>query len=194
MTVSQIAQAASIPRSERGACRIPGNEACGRVLLVGEDNPLSQDPRYALYHEPRGCAGGRLQARILGVQARQTYLPMWRTNLCAVGWDPVVAVCRAVELCVGRPSWGVIVMLGTKVAVAFERGTGVQVDSLGEPARSSIDGPILVAIPHPSGRNLAWNDRANVQTARAILREVAPDIPWGELEASPEGRIDAARA
>src|ERR1700755_3546523 len=52
------------------ATRIDRPGACARVLLVGESNPISSDARYALYHEPHGCAGYLLQRLVLGVHAR----------------------------------------------------------------------------------------------------------------------------
>ncbi len=37
----------------------------------------------------------------------------------------------------------------------------------------------FVAVPHPSGRNRVWNDQDAVPRVRALLRALAPAIPWG---------------
>ena len=170
-----------------GATRIMGPAACSRVLLVGEDNPLSVEPEYALYMEPNGCAGHRLQSKILGVDARRTYLAMWRTNLCVGGWDEQDAMDRAVELgaLYGEPApWSLIVMLGVKVAKAFRRAGVADVQPFGMVVRDIDRGGhrTFVSLPHPSGRNTVWNDPAKVAGARALLKQVASDVPWGELD------------
>ena len=46
-----------------GACRSALRDtpdACGRILLCGEDNPVSAEPEHALYPLPDNCAGHRL--------------------------------------------------------------------------------------------------------------------------------------
>lgn len=37
----------------------------------------------------------------------------------------------------------------------------------------------LVSLPHPSGRNLIWNQPGKVSLARGLLRLVAPGVSWG---------------
>lgn len=163
---------------------------------MGELNPYGADPRYALYHEPAGSAGGRLQRAILGVSARRTYLPMWRTNLCVRDWDADEAVARATILSgrlVGDRPWGVVVALGVSVARALSEATGVRRLGLVDGPVETPSGILLVSLPHPSGRNYAWNGAAGQETigrVRALLRAVAPDVPWGEL--SEEGRVVAS--
>lgn len=166
------------------ACRIAGPDACRLVLIVGEDNPLSADPRYALYHEPAGCAGHRLQSSILGLFPRKSYLPIWRTNLCVGGWRPDMAVDRARVLCRTGSPWKLVIMLGVKVSDAFAEATHVLVSPLD--ASGIIRGPEirLVHLPHPSGRNLVWNDRRKISAARSILGRLCPGVPWGELDGS----------
>lgn len=174
-----------------------GNIASGDVLLCGEDNPLSSSPHHALYHQPINCAGHRLQSKILGVRPRETYLGMWRTNLCVGGWDRTMAQDRAALLAGQAVPWSVVVMLGVKVAGAFAHATRRR--NLGEPfavtkmtgaelriatgMRSDAEplGCTFVALPHPSGRNTLWNLPENIDRARAILREAMPTVPWGEL-------------
>lgn len=186
-----------MPLLHLDASRIAGPDACANILLVGEDNPLHGAPHFALYHEPRGCSGHRLQSKILGLRPRQSYLPIWRTNLCVGGWDRTMAADRAAALVGKANPWNVVVMLGAKVGDAFRRAT--QRAGIDEPfTRTLISGYSLMAscglrvddppvdvtfvmLPHPSGRNTAWNDAAKVDQARALLRAVAPDVPWGEV-------------
>lgn len=172
------------------ACRTPfptADYACSRVLLVGEDNPYGSTPEWALYCAPEGCAGQRLQARILGLRP-DVYLSIWRTNLCAGGWSMKAAKARADDLfSTYLGSWRTIVMLGRKVADAFARATGKAVPPFGQSRHvvhfSEYTNAVrtLVSLPHPSGRNTIWNDPRRVIDARMLLAEVAPDVPWGEL-------------
>ena len=167
-----------------GACRISGPDACGEILLVGEDNPLSMDPRYALYHEPRNCTGQRLQSKILGLRPRQSYLPIWRTNLCIGGWDADAAQDRAIVLLGEDAPWRIIVMLGAKVSGAFTRASGTHVATFSHSLDGRSGRQVRVSLPHPSGRNPIWNDLTKVDLARSILRGVAPGVLWGEIDGS----------
>lgn len=167
-----------------GASRIAGPDACRRVLLVGELNPYGADPDYALYYEPPNSAGGRLQRVVLGLPARQWYLPIWRVNLCAGSFDREAAAARVADLLCEAP-WRTIILLGKQVKRAFglpaqprtlvERDFWHTVTTIGPTRR-------IIGIPHPSGRNPLWGDRANVERARLLLREVSPEIPWGSLD------------
>jgi hypothetical protein len=62
-----------------------------------------------------------------------------------------------------------IVVLGRRAQRAF---------ALGKPDALTVitrhRGPIVVALPHPSGRNRWWNDPAHVVDAEALMRRV-----WG---------------
>lgn len=185
-----------MPLRHLDASRIAGPDACAKILLVGEDNPLHSDPDFALYHQPSGCSGHRLQSKILGLRPRQSYLPLWRTNLCIGGWDRAMAADRAASLVGQANPWIVVVMLGAKVADAFKRATRRAV--IDEPfTETLVTGPSLamscglrdgapadttfVMLPHPSGRNTIWNDKTKVQAARSLLAAVAPAVPWGEI-------------
>jgi hypothetical protein len=164
--------------SHLGASRIAGPDACGKILVCGEGNPYGSDERYALYNEPSTSAGGRLQRRIFGIEGRRWYLPLWRVNLCIGAFDRDDAKARATEL-LGEAPWSLIVLLGRQVQRAF--GV-VAADGFIETTAPSGPERWIVGIPHPSGRNALWNDQANVDHARKILRAVAPEIPWGHLD------------
>ena len=154
-----------------------------RICLVGEDNPLSDAPEHALYCYPPGCSGARLR-RILGLP-EDDYLALNRTNLCASEAWSMREARRRVALLSADPSapWRILVLLGRKVADAFsyERPfftTGI------EPATATWREPLwLVSLPHPSGRVTLWNKEEHRLRARAILRELAPAIGWGDPNA-----------
>lgn len=175
-----------------GACRetyAAAPEACARVLLVGEDNPYGSAPEFALYNRPEGCSGERLQSRILGLR-EETYLAIWRTNLCLGKWSTRAAKERARELMQYTHRWTVIVMFGRKVADAFSavlRESGYDrvfspFTSTLVPSCEAVPDAFLVSLPHPSRRNTSWNDPRRTIDARMLLAEVVPTIPWGEIE------------
>jgi hypothetical protein len=149
------------------------------VLLVGEDNPFSADPEFALYSSPDGCSGHRLM-KILGLPEDQ-YLALHRTNLCASGaWSMVEARRRARLLSADRSApWRTIVLLGRKVADAFDYEQPFFTSGI-EPHTTAWPVPITyVSLPHPSGRNQRlWTSGAR-DRAREILRELAPSAAWG---------------
>lgn len=162
-----------------------------RVLLVGEDNPHSEDPRRALHFHPPGAAGDRLR-RILGLD-KATYLSLWRVNLCVGRWSTLRARDRAGDLLLDVTApWSVVVMLGAKVASACGYPHGlmtcahatVRVEEVeyGEAGwvRQAADGEFMaVSLPHPSGRCRVWNDASSAERARMTMRAVAPELPWG---------------
>ncbi len=156
------------------------------VVVVGEDNPLSNEPEYALYNYPEGCSGWRLQ-RIFGLDDDQ-YLALARTNLCSPMWSAIAARERAAALvAVGSPH-RVFVLLGAKVRATFGK---ILARSLGEFELVKVgeDGLFdkavgqrefwFVCLPHPSGRCQAWNRPGAKELARGLLRLAAPDVPWG---------------
>lgn len=181
----------------RRACIINGRES--PVLLVGEQNPHSDDPRYALYHRPPSAAGARLRA-LLGLPVEE-YLACWRVNLVdeRAGWDKRAASDRALSLLSDpEPPWRTVVLLGRRVADACRYvGPFFSVDR----ARVDVDegfeylamnwdndgafqarqpGEVaVVSLPHPSGRSREWNHRDARATTLSLLRQVEPDVAWG---------------
>ena len=153
-----------------------------RPLIVGEHNPVSADPRHALYPEPAGCAGHRLCVKVMGLRPR-TYLRVFeRTNLLsAAAWRTGEARVAAERITADCAEGRVIVLLGVRVAAAFglppyqRRAQSVLL--VAEPR------VVVVALPHPSGRNRIWNAPGAVETARALLRGALPDVPFGEADA-----------
>lgn len=158
----------------------------GRVILCGEDNPYGSAPEFALYCYPPGCSGYRLR-RILGLPQHQ-YLALHRTNLCEGTWSKEHARARARELLVPSAPWRVMVLLGRKVAETFEKvalGNELLVPFA---TRTCCPGMTLVALPHPSGRNLVWNQAWAPKRARQILRDLAPEVAWGGADEQEEAR------
>lgn len=152
------------------------------ILIVGEDNPISSDPENALVNYPVGCAGHRLQARILGLP-EDVYLGLWRTNLCVGGWQLSAARSRAQELLDPDAPWATIILLGRKVAAGFRYrlpAFASEIRRLGDKWSGEPSNVRLISLPHPSGRNTLWNDHRAVTSARAFLRWHLPEIAWGQ--------------
>lgn len=173
-----------------GACRTAfrvAPEACGRILLVGEDNPISDAPEHALYCGPVGCSGWRLQEKIFGLPRLQ-YLALWRTNLCVGGWSTKKARERARELTPPNTPWNLIILLGRKVASVFSQVvTGdsppFHVRETNAGSRSSGGQGLFrfLSLPHPSGINARSYGAQAVADTRQIMRELAPDLAWGTV-------------
>lgn len=144
------------------------------VVFVGELNPYSLDPRFALYDEPAGASGDRLRRLVLGLP-RRVYLgpEVARVDLCSPRWSMVQARARAHGIWLAAPAPAVIVMLGRKVATAFARVREMPVVAPFERQGR------LVALPHPSGLCRVWHEPGAFERARALLAEAAPGIPWG---------------
>lgn len=154
------------------------------VVLVGEMNPYGMDPKYALFDLPKNAAGYRLRTRVLQVE-RRTYFGFKRHNLCVGKWSKADARREAgrlyLEVYDSRRVGAVFVLLGRKVSDAF--GWMAQ-DPFTRDGR-------IVFLPHPSGLCRLWNTEGAYDRAQAVLREAAPDVPWGETATFP--RTSASR-
>lgn len=145
--------------------------APAELLIVGESNPHGPEPRFALFDRPANCAGDRLRRLILGVR-RSTYFGLGRVNLCSGRWsDPLAR--NAARTMLDEHGEMPILLLGKKVAGAFGLAALF-------PFGRAPDRP-LVVIPHPSGRNLLWNDAGTIERARSLIAAIAPSLPLGEL-------------
>lgn len=160
----------------------PGD--CDKILFVGEDNPQSSDPFFALWPAPERCAGDRLCNVILRIP-EDWYTACWRTNLCHDGpWSTKRARERAkLLLTAENVPWTTIVVLGAKVAKIV--GSVIDLHATGgelKPFRPVTHGNgHVVYLPHPSGRNLAYNSQAVRDNARDALRTLAPRL-WRTAE------------
>lgn len=136
-----------------------------RPILVGEANPYSgADPDFALYPEPDYSAGGRLCRKVLGLEPRDYLRRFDRRNLCGEKWG--MREARAAAAAIAAVSAGrVIVLLGSKVASAFEvEFEPFTVLNQGGASR-------FVVLPHPSGLSRLWNRPGAYNEARRVLRE-----------------------
>lgn len=134
-----------------------------RPVLIGMNNPHSDDPRYALFPLPRSSAGGRLFRLLVGRKPdveRGGYVRAFdRRNLLVGEWHKSKARWAAAllhdEL---RESGRTVLLFGAQVREAF-----------GLPERllhpTEIDGVRYRQLPHPSGRSLWYNDH----TCRALV-------------------------
>lgn len=118
--------------------------------------------------ESLGRGGTRAHlARLLGLEEAEMMAAVVWINL----WEyPGTDVRRYVDVVerVAEPG-DAILLLGRRVARAFRLET---LPPLGTLARSAGIGPVLVAVPHPSGRNRWYNDPDHAEDASAVLRAV----------------------
>ena len=148
-----------------------------KPVIIGMNNPYGADPRFALYPLPVGSAGGRLYGMLQEATGigRQAYLETFeRVNLVDGPWKAAAARERAAQL---RP-WLIgrhVILLGRAVQAAF----GIDADPLAEVVRTISVIPrfetVYHAVPHPSGRNLWYNNPANREAAKALLARVHDD-------------------
>lgn len=137
-------------------------------LLVGECNPYQRNEedamRFAFHPDPPHASGGRLCHLILGLTERDYLRFFDRTDLCHPKWSIRHARDRALSLRFERHHDDVILVFGVKVAEAFGVST--------LPFVVHRPGPVLVTLPHPSGRNTAWQQPGAIDRARRLLREL----------------------
>ncbi len=134
------------------------------IMLVGEDNPYSNNPHHALYPYPPGCAGHRLCHKVLGLETDAYLRGFDRVNLCTGKWTAAEARERAAYLTdVHGP--GGLVLLGAKVTRAF--GLEFRPFSL-----ATLPTGVAAIIPHPSGLSRAWNEPGAFERARAVVTEL----------------------
>lgn len=137
-----------------------------KPLLIGENNPVSLRPGHELYPLPEGCAGNRLWHMLSDAHRRRRgkillpsrYLAAFeRRNLVrAKSFDARTARAMALEMQMELFGSGRrIVCLGRKVQHAFS------LPPLQPLEMATIGGSRWYAVPHPSGRNLWYNDEAN---------------------------------
>lgn len=124
-----------------------------QTYIVGSDNPHSSDPERALEPDRPGCAGWRLW-KLSGLPKREYLAAFTRVN--AVDRPVIPPGARAIIL--GREAWS---SLGLPFAAPLQE----------------LDMPVsrirFVYVPHPSGRNLWYNDENNRQRVGELLRRYA---------------------
>jgi hypothetical protein len=110
-----------------------------------------------------GSAGWRLW-KMSGL-SRSTYLSSFkRTNLVpGKRWNARTARTTAIAFVLGLRAGDIVVALGSEVkaAIKYAGGNGVVLDAR------------IHFVPHPSGRNLFYNDPANRRRVGRLLRRLA---------------------
>lgn len=149
-----------------------------RVWLVGEHNPVSSDPRHALYPAPPGCAGARL-CDVLELTVAEYLRRFERRNLLDTAkWSAPRARAAADALLAAHPALDRLVLLGARVAAAF----GVDFrTNLCEPRFMQVGSAVLrgrgvLVVPHPSGLSREWNDRTMAPRVRAAFKRLEEDL------------------
>jgi hypothetical protein len=139
-----------------------------RPVLVGMNNPYGSDPRYALYPSPRNSAGWRLHALLKThcVVSRAEYVRAFdRRNLLEQPWwDAGRAAELATEM-EKRLRGHVVVLLGDQVRRAFRLPKQLILPIKRE-------GVEYRQLPHPSGRNLFYNDPVCARLAGLMMAEL----------------------
>lgn len=142
-----------------------------RPVLIGMNNPVSSDPKHALFPAPEGCTGHRLYEMLRGRLpdvTRKSYLDRFDRRNVVAGKVWNAASAREGAAALEREFWGsgrTIVLLGLDTVKAFGHPR-----SLIHPA--IIGGATWRQIPHPSGRNLWYNDATNLALVACLLEDL----------------------
>jgi hypothetical protein len=156
-----------------------------RGLMIGEAPGPNTDARLPLFPEPRNSAAGRL-LRYTGVEPADWLGKLVRMNLCDGSWSARRATAgraKAVAYLLdelnyynGEPLR--VLLLGRRVASAWacHGQFGYEEHQYGLnpcPTRGDVESDKVLHIawiPHPSGKNLIYNDRRNqLRARRAVL-------------------------
>jgi hypothetical protein len=121
------------------------------TYLIGEDNPHSPDPAMALLPDDPGSAGWRL-FMLSGLTREQYERAFIRVN----ARDNPLIMTGSRSIVLGKSAWK---MLGLAPVEWFWV--------------HHQHGSRWTLIPHPSGKNLMYNDPLNRDLARGILRGAA---------------------
>jgi hypothetical protein len=133
-------------------------------LIIGEQPGPNTNRALPMWPFPRTSAGGRLMA-MSGIEPAEYLRRLARVNLVeayAAKWDGDKAVRRAGWLLASLPPYARVVLLGERVRYAIE----------GAAAGAEIPAH-FVQLPHPSGRNSAYNDPGERERARRAVQWAA---------------------
>lgn len=150
-----------------------------RFIVIGEDGGLAHaahhetSDRFALYPHPPGCAGWRLWQMM--DCSRSEYIHAFeRRNL--MRWAPRWIAAEAREKADAmRPGLAgrEVLFLGRKVEAAFLRGMKRPYLRPQDHLPATSGSFRAYTVPHPSGRNLWYNDPDNQLRAREFLADFA---------------------
>lgn len=136
-----------------------------RVVLLGMNNPLSEDPSMALFPHPEGCTGWRIWAMLheeIGISRLQYLHGFDRRNLLDLRrWSAPLAEIMAPDVWASLRDRQVIV-LGAATLECLQRGAwGLEGSDLPRPPElmwQESHGARWCWCPHPSGRSLWYNE------------------------------------
>lgn len=139
-----------------------------KPLLLGMNNPHSDDPEFDLYPYPDGCAGHRLWKLCPEGTSRRQYLDAFeRRNLLRAREWAVAEARRAAEQLIPTLDGRLVLVLGTSVRSAMGLP---RVHPLTEHAFAQRGVAFRwIALPHPSGGNLWYNNPENQQRTMQLL-------------------------
>lgn len=141
-----------------------------KPVIIGMNNPVSSAPGHELYPYPPGCTGHRLWQMLcerVPVTRRQYLDAFERRNLVA-GRSYDAALARRSAEVMYAEFWGsgrTVVLLGEDVRRAFGHPKLLLHPQL-------IGGATWRQVPHPSGRNLWYNDKDNARLVGVLLEEL----------------------
>lgn len=153
------------------------------IIFIGEAPGPSNDPESAspLYPFPSNSAGGRLR-RLTGLSRHDYVRHVKRMNLVPYypkQWPTSDARANAIQLVRGGMLSGArVVLVGARVRDAFFSKVNPKPNWLEwRPHvrglhRGDKEWPRFVCVPHPSGRNLWYNDPDNRERVRDFFREL----------------------
>lgn len=137
-------------------------------LLVGEQPRPGGNPKLPLWPWPKNCAGARLFA-MSGMKLMDYLRLLARVNVSrqpVARWNANGARQRGLALIETLPPGMRVIACGARARDALGIGDWFRITDL----KHRVQG---VAIPHPSGRNLEYNDPDNRKLARAYVRWAA---------------------
>jgi hypothetical protein len=145
-----------------------------KPMLIGMNNPVSQDDGHQLYPYPPGCTGHRLyemlRERLPSITRRQ-YLDTFERRNLVTGREWSRTLGRDEANRIVAEMWGsgrVIVLLGREVQAAFAVPPLLLHPQV-------IGGATWRQLPHPSGRNMWYNAPENRRLAGLLLEELYED-------------------
>lgn len=138
-----------------------------KTVLLGMNNPLSAQARYALYPHPPNCAGWRLWRMLeerCGVTAMDYVEGFDRRNLLrSLEWKPREARAAAEKL-LPQLEGRTVIVLGAAVRDALRLPPVL--------VKPVVDrGVTFRQLPHPSGRCRWYNDPKHRKVAGLLLEE-----------------------
>lgn len=151
-----------------------------RPVILGMNNPRSDDPDHALWPHPNGCTGYRLWQMLNqadpSVTKERYLLAFDRRNLLGTRkWDAAKARMEAGRLLMGVDFMArEVLVLGDEVRRAFE---------LPKKPLGCVDmyNATWWQIPHPSGLNRFYNSESNRAAVATVLKGLYDRSTYGRL-------------